>query len=626
MISNREDDHSRESATTRIEMLLPDQQKLLEPQTRNAQICVELKDVCYSVPQRKGKAKQILKNVYGCFRPGRLTVVIGQSGAGKTSLLKIIFGLHNYQVNGTVLVNGAVRGSKSLRKQACYIPQEFNMLPLLTTRETLYIAARLKLNDGHKSPSPHMIVRELAKSLGLTSCLDTMTEKLSGGERKRLSIGVEIVTKPSILLLDEPTSGLDSASSMQVITLLQNMAQSGCTVVCTVHQPSSQMISRFDDILVLNEGKSMYCGPQDCLLPTLSSAAYVCPQFYNIAEFVLEIITGQRGGDLEYLYKINFEKYIEWKSQKQCPANGEESATPMTEYYAEEQDDILTDHTRPLSIWQQQRILFYRAMLCIRRDNTMTKLRLAAHFVVALLLGAVFYDFGNDASKTQSNIACIFFFVLFLFFSNAMPAVQIFPVEAAVLLQEHANNWYRLSSYYIVKLLSDIPLQIVCPCVFILAAYYLTGQPMECERILKTCLIGVLITILGQSVGMITGTAFNTHIGTFLIPACSIPFLLFAGFFLKLGEIPFYMQPLSIISFYRYAFEGMMQAIYGGDREKLICLETYCQLRLPVRILTTMDMPSMTFQMIVLALATWIVIIYGLTYAILRWKIYTVKT
>lgn len=566
----------------------------------------------------QGKRKEILQNATGYFEPRKLTAVIGPSGAGKSTLLRVISGLGSSNVKGSLRINGCDEFDKNtFRKRICYIPQELALLPLLTTKETLYYAARLKLGQGHLMITPRFIVEEVAESLGLMSCLNTIVKKLSGGEKKRLSIGIEIVTKPSVLLLDEPTSGLDSASSNQVINLLHSISRSGCTVVCAVHQPSSQMISQFDTVIVVNQGSTLYCGPQDEVLNTFQEAGYVCPNFYNIAEFVLEVVTNQRGGDLNNLAKINSVNYIKWKTQNEIYKNSIEDTTSMN-LKRLEADDV----SHKLSIWQQQKILLFRCLICIMRDNTMTKLRLAAHVVVALLLGTIFYNFGDDASKVTSNISCIFFFLLFLFFANSMPVVQIFPVEASVFFREYQNNWYKLLPYYSSKILSDLPMQLLCPSCFFIIAYYMTGQPMECNRFTQAWLVCVLLTILGQSVGIAVGAAFDTQLGTFLIPALSIPMFLFAGFFLKLKEISTYYQPLCMISFFRYAFEGFIQAIYGSNRKPFYCSEIYCYWHSPKQVLSMMDMPSVKFEYILTILIAWIFSLHVIIYSALRWKLH----
>ncbi|XP_011499596.1 PREDICTED: ATP-binding cassette sub-family G member 4-like [Ceratosolen solmsi marchali] len=587
------------------------------------QVDVQFSDICISVPQKKGKCKEILCGVTGEFRSGRLTAILGPSGAGKTTLLDILASrgarssrkkvqLGGLRLNG---VSCCERPEILRRLSVCYIPQEFALMPFLTTRETIHVAATLKLPGKSYDPGTRkFVMNDVATRLGLQDCMDTLTSNLSGGEKKRLSIAVEMITSPSVMLLDEPTSGLDSASSNQVIGLLGSMARTGCTVVCAVHQPSSHITCRFDDILVLSQGRSRYCGPRDSLLDHFKNAGYACPPFYNLAEFVLEVVTGQRGGNYELL----------------CSKDSMDEANVSAKYLSRSSTssfhgDSGASKRYAVSHWTQQKILLRRAFLCISRDNTMTNLRLSAHFVVAILLGIVFYKFGHDASTVYSNVACLFFFAVFLFFANSMPSVQMFPPEATVFLRENTNNWYSLEAYYITKVLADLPIQIACPTGFLAIAYYMTGQPLELMRFAQVWLICTLFTIMAQSFGIVTGAAFNTHIGMFLVPAFNIPMFLFAGFFLKLKEIPFFLQFLSFISYFRYAFEGIMQAVYV-NREKIPCHTDFCPLRLPSRILEEFNMPSVPFATTVFALVSWIVILHSLIYGVLRWKLYVFRT
>ncbi|XP_012063520.1 PREDICTED: ATP-binding cassette sub-family G member 1-like [Atta cephalotes] len=568
--------------------------------------------------------KKILHNLTGHFEPGKVTVILGPSGAGKTTLLKII-AKRLINVKGTITINGVEQNKRMFCKKVCYVPQQFDLLPFLTIRETLYIAARLKLNVDQNEHAIHLVVNDIVKSLNLSYCLNTLANKLSGGERKRLSIGVEMITKPSVLLLDEPTSGLDSVASNQLINMLHNMASANCTVVCVIHQPSSQMISLFDNIMVLNQGRCMYCGPKSEILNTYSIAGFTCPSFYNIAEFVLEVITEQRGGDLENLYKICRDEYEKIRLHNKHNENELDSLIDSKQKC--KTHDINTSINRIVlkkSTWQQQRILFLRALICMRRDILLTQLRLATHIIVGLLLGTIFYNFGGNAENVGSNIACLFFFLLFLFFASAMPAVQMFPTEAAVFLQEHLNNWYSLKAYYSVKVLTDFPIQILCVSPFLFISYYMTGQPMEYDRFLQTWSVCLLITIIGQTFGILTGTAFGTELGIFLIPASSISLLLFSGFFLKLNEMSIYLQPLSFVSFFRYAFEGIMQAVYL-DRPNLVCSEIYCYLRSPNKILSMMGMPVMPFYILLIVLCCWVLFLHVIIYTVFYWKIYHAK-
>ncbi|XP_001602459.1 ATP-binding cassette sub-family G member 1 [Nasonia vitripennis] len=583
------------------------------------QVDVQFADVHYSVPHRKEKWKKILHGVTGEFRAGRLTAILGPSGAGKTSLLNLLASRgsnwsQRRAVRGSLTINGVscCEHPELFRKlKVCYIPQEFALMPLLTCRETIYIAARLKLKvKGHDENSRNHVIQDVADRLGLLNCMDTLTSKLSGGEKKRLSIAVEMITSPSVMLLDEPTSGLDSTSSNQVINLLCSMAHTGCTVVCAVHQPSSQITCRFDDLLIMSQGRSRYCGSRERILEHFKDAGYACPPFYNLAEFVLEVVTGQRGGNYERMCsKDSMDETSQVDSNKYTTCSTPSQWNSSVRRYA-------------VSYWEQMKVLLRRAFICILRDNTLTTLRLLAHVIVAVLLGVVFYNFGQDASRVQSNIACLFFFVIFLFFANSMPSVQMFPTEATVFLRENTNNWYSLESYYITKVLSDLPLQIICPTVFLAIGYYITGQPLEISRFFQAWLICTLFTMLAQSFGIVTGAAFDTHAGMFLVPAFNIPMFLFAGFFLKLNEIPFYLNFFSTISYFRYAFEGMMQAVYLNRPKIEFCPIEYCHLRLSKQILGELGMPSVAYSTTAFALFAWILGLHTLTYIVLRCRLY----
>ncbi|XP_011690607.1 PREDICTED: ATP-binding cassette sub-family G member 4-like [Wasmannia auropunctata] len=467
-----------------------------------------------------------------------------------------------------------------------------------------------------------LMINDIAKSLNLSNCLDTLASKLSGGERKRLSIGVEMIAKPSVFLLDEPTSGLDSVTSNQLINLLHDMARTNCTVVCAIHQPSRKMISLFDDIMVLNRGRCMYCGPKSEILKTYNIAGFTCPNFCNIAEFVLEVITGQMNGDLENLHKICRNEYEKFRSRNEHNKEELDSLTNFKQKCKTDNKDIsINSIIQKKSTWEEQKILFLRTLICIKRDNMLTKLRFAIHVVIGLVLGIIFYDFGDKAERVTSNISCLFIILMVTFFLNSVLTVLTIPTEAAVFLQEHLNDWYSLRSYYSVKVLTDLPMQILCTSFFVLILYYMTGQPMEYDRILKVWSVCLLTMIIGLTFGIFLGAAFGAEIGVFIIPVTNIAFVLFAGFFLKTDEIPIYLQPLSTVNFFRYAFEGVMQAVYL-DRPDLSCLKINCYWNSPKEILSMMDMPTVPFYVILIILGSSLLCLHIITYALFRWKIY----
>lgn len=145
--------------------------------------------------------------------------------------------------------------------------------------------------------------------VNLTKCSNTMVYSLSGGERKRLTIAVELVTNPPIMFFDEPTSGLDSVASLQIITYLRRLAQDGRIIYCVMHQPSSKLLQLFDDILVMADGKILYCGALTNMVNYFESEGFHFPEFYNPADFVLEVANRDYSTDLSSLISRNTETY-----------------------------------------------------------------------------------------------------------------------------------------------------------------------------------------------------------------------------------------------------------------------------------------------------------------------------
>lgn len=179
-------------------------------------------------------------------------------------------------------------------KQIGYVMQEDALLATLTPRECFKFACNLRLNVSEEEK--HRIVEDLIIELGLASCADvkvgnTFIKGISGGERKRTSIGVELITNPSVIYLDEPTTGLDSTTAYQVILLLKTLAKQGKTVISTIHQPSSELFLEFDRLMLLVDGRCIYQGEAQASYGHFEAQGYVCPQLMNASEFYLDMMS-----------------------------------------------------------------------------------------------------------------------------------------------------------------------------------------------------------------------------------------------------------------------------------------------------------------------------------------------
>ncbi|XP_063360462.1 ATP-binding cassette sub-family G member 1-like isoform X3 [Cydia amplana] len=555
----------------------------------------------------------ILRGACGALRPGRLTFILGPSGAGKTTLLKILAKRKKAGVEG--LLYGTDRNTVLVAQQA-------SLIDTLTGKETLIFAASLKLPNATPRERENAI-ESVSSQLGMEGVLDTKAGQMSGGERKRLTIACELLTNPLIMLLDEPTSGLDSVSSMSVARALRDVASNGRIVACVIHQPSSNLFTSADDVILMAEGRTIYAGEIQDIPDTLAKAGYRCPQYYNMADYLLEIASGEHIGNLSYIEQEAKSYTVEMKKiAKNTVLNGNGKGG----FYATEDEALLSaSPAQPArltaGLWRQLCALLWRCSIGAMRDVHLTQIRLVCHLLVALLLGALYSGAGAAADRIVTNTACLFFFLLFLFFSNAMPTVNTFPAEATVILQEHLNKWYSLTAYCMSKIIIDLPVQLLCATLFLFPAWYLTSQPMEYHRLGLAWAICVLITILAQTFGLVVGTACDVKLGMFVVPAANIPMLMFSEFFIPYHEMPPYLQPFANISYFRYAFDAFVQAAYGFEREQLPCNKIFCLFRTPKEYLVYLGL-NRPFIYDIYALFIWIVLLQILFVCVLKYRVY----
>lgn len=613
---------------------------------------IQFNDLSFSVSEgRKRGYKTILKCVNGKFKGGELTAIMGPSGAGKSTLMNILAGYRTSNLNGSVLINGKERSLRRFRKMSAYIMQDDCLQPHLTVKEALTVAANLKIGKDLTKNDKKVVIDEIMETLGLIDCKNTLTTSLSGGQRKRLSIALELVNNPPVMFFDEPTSGLDSSSCFQCLSLLKSLARGGRTVICTIHQPSARLFEMFDHLYMLAEGQCIYRGPVPGLVPFLSSMGLECPSYHNPADYVMEVACGEHGDYVQKLVvAVNTGKCNSFTLKtpesngngvsnvvsKDLKAVGTPNgvtahpatvpATCTTSLLDSAENLPISDSKAsfPTSSFLQFWILLKRTVLSILRDQTLTRMRLISHFIIGILLGLIYYNIGNDAAKVMSNTGCIFFMVMFTMFSAMMPTILTFPLEMSVFMREHLNYWYSVKSYYLAKTLADIPFQIILTVSFILGVYYLTSQPLEAVRFGMVLGIGTLTALVSQSFGLLIGAGFDIESGVFLGPITTIPMVLFSGFFAKLDDIPPYLSWLSYVTYVRYSFEGTMIAIYGLNRGKLTCNADYCHFKHPTTFLEEMSMKGdiNTYLIDVAALSGMFIIIRIFAYFLLRVKLF----
>ncbi|XP_050101000.1 ATP-binding cassette sub-family G member 4-like [Anopheles aquasalis] len=518
--------------------------------------------------------KDILSNISGRFRHGRMVALMGPSGAGKSSLLNVLSGAQMFGTLGTVTINGEPVEENDPR--SVYVEQECPLLVFLTVHETMQFAVNMKMPQTAPPSVKVAKTNEILQMVGLYESRATLVRNLSGGEQRRLAVAVELIQNPPIMLLDEPTSGLDSVSSAQVITHLKSLAMSGRTIVCTIHQPASSLFQLFDDVYLLRQGRCLYSGPVDHMLERFAQVGLTCPEYYNPADFALEAIASDHSVAHRTLCHMVDEE------MRQINAAAPSSPTTLSaQQHANRGGRVRRYQT---AFYYQLYTLIKRSVLASLRDEFFLQMRLGLHLALGLVFGVVHYDVGSDAMKVFANIGCFFQLFALVYFSNAVAVVN-YADEVSVTIKEIANNWYSRDAYYLAKLVHDLPLQLFCPSVLLLIVYYLTGQPFEWFRL--GMLVGVFAVggVIGQSLGLIGGICFNVKMQNFFVAnACIVP-LLFSGFFVDAKDMIPFLQPLSTVSFFRYQFQGALQALYGYGRDNIACSAVFCPFKKPSAVL-----------------------------------------
>ncbi|XP_017126245.1 ATP-binding cassette sub-family G member 1 [Drosophila gunungcola] len=672
--------------------IVPAQPKTLQHLPKRPAVDLAFHNLTYRVKEgNRSNAKTILKGVSGRLRSGELTAIMGPSGAGKSTLLNILSGYKTSSIEGSVTMNGAERNLSAFRKLSAYIMQDNQLHGNLTVQEAMTVATNLKLSKKFSKPEKHSMIDDILLTLSLSEHRYTMTRNLSGGQKKRLSIALELVSNPPIMFFDEPTSGLDSSTCFQCIHLLKMLAAGGRTVICTIHQPSARLFEMFDQLYTLADGQCVYQGSTKQLVPFLSTLNLECPSYHNPASYVIEVSCGEHGDHTRKLVdaidngkrdirssadyaglkarndlvkvqnlravldkndasNVSGSKYEDNLTLNNGLLNGmvndivkegnastalvttnekgdamidvEKSANCTTALLTEE---ITSPERYPTSQFHQFWVVLKRTLLFSYRDWTLMYLRLFAHLLVGFLIGALYYDIGNDGAKVLSNLGFLFFNMLFLMYTSMTITILSFPLEMPVLLKENFNRWYSLKSYYLAISVADLPFQAIFCVIYVSIVYYFTSQPWELFRFsmfLSACL---LISFVAQSVGLVVGAAMNVQNGVFLAPVMSVPFLLFSGFFVSFDAIPVYLRWITYLSYIRYGFEGTALATYGYGREKLRCFQTYCHFKSPTTTLEELDMVNANFTLDIVALIVIFVVLRISAYLFLRWKLKTVR-
>eukprot|EP01018_Ginkgo_biloba_P029024 Gb_18403 [translate_table: standard] len=396
-------------------------------------------DLSVTITNVKGESQKVLRGLTGYAEPGHIMAVMGPSGSGKSTLIDALAGrlAKNAVLTGKVLVNGRKR--RLTYGSAAYVTQDDTLLGTLTVRESIYYSANLRLADSMSREEKQAIVDSTILEMGLQDCADRPIGNwhlrgVSGGEKRRVSIALEILMRPRLLFLDEPTSGLDSAAAFFVVETLRNLARDGRTVIASIHQPSSEVFALFDYLYLLSGGQTVYFGEArsahepdrlDLANEFFAQAGFPCPSRRNPSDHFLRCINSDfdrvketlRGSFrlTEVLNEVEVRDPLLKMSSSQAIAILTDSyqsseyamiAAARVQEISRIKGTVIESSGSQASFWMQCITLTRRSFVNMSRDMGYYWLRVIIYTLVALCVGTIYFDVGTGYTAILARGSC----------------------------------------------------------------------------------------------------------------------------------------------------------------------------------------------------------------------------
>ncbi|XP_025981719.1 ABC transporter G family member 22-like isoform X3 [Glycine soja] len=531
--------------------------------------------------------KDILNGITGSVNPGEVLALMGPSGSGKTTLLNLLGGRLSHPISGGSITYNDQPYSKFLKSRIGFVTQDDVLFPHLTVKETLTYAARLRLPKTYTKEQKEKRALDVIYELGLERCQDTMiggsfVRGVSGGERKRVCIGNEIIINPSLLFLDEPTSGLDSTTALRIVQMLQDIAEAGKTVVTTIHQPSSRLFHKFDKLILLGKGSLLYFGKASEAMTYFQSIGCSPLISMNPAEFLLDLANGNIN---DVSLPSELEDKVQMGNAEAETLNGKPSPAVVHEYLVEAYETRVAETEKkrlmvPIPIdealktkvcshkrqwgasWDEQySILFWRGIK-ERRHDYFSWLRITQVLSTAVILGLLWWQSDTKNPKDlQDQAGLLFFIAVFWGFFPVFTAIFTFPQERAMLSKERAADMYRLSAYFLARTTSDLPLDLILPVLFLLVVYFMAGLRLSVAPFFLTILTVFLCIVAAQGLGLAIGaTLMDLKRATTLASVTVMTFMLAGGFFVQ--RVPIFFSWIRYMSFNYHTYKLLLKVQY----------------------------------------------------------------
>ncbi|EQC30807.1 hypothetical protein SDRG_11567 [Saprolegnia diclina VS20] len=514
------------------------------------------KDLSYSARSKKA----ILHDVSGRCGPGEFLAILGPSGSGKTTLLDLLADrISSGKTTGAIVLNGLPREPRSFRAVASYVAQDDTLLGSFTVLETLQFAARLSLPSTVSPAERDTRLQRVIDAMGLRSCVHTLVgdmfrKGLSGGQKRRLSIAIELLKQPRVLLLDEPTSGLDSATTLNVVQCIASLCRDDrCTVICTIHQPSARVFQLFDNVLLLAQGRAVYRGPPQAIVAHFRPLGYDCPEHTSPAEYYLRIVN------------TDFHSHADIDALADAVANTALHDQLLLEAAASAPWSVAPQRPSPLA---QIVVFLDRNLLNTLRNPGIFWVRLVMYSLLSAMAGTMYMHPTPGPAHDANLVALLFGVPAFCIFMS-VAALPFFLEQRAVFARERANWGVNVLSFVVANFVVALPalfMIALCSTSLVVPAAGLGGFGVYFGAF-------YLGLIVAESVVHVLGAAVGHAIGGIALGAGLFgQFMLCQGYLVARESIPIYWRWCHTLAFHSYVFQVLMHNEFAG-RSPAILIE-----------------------------------------------------
>ena len=543
-------------------------------------------------PQRRAPiTRNLLHGISGKAKDGEILAVMGPSGSGKSTLIDALAQrIDRSSLQGSITLNGQEVDPELLRNISAYVMQDDLLFPMLTVKETLMFAANVRLPASHGKEAKVERVNTMIQQLGLGKVADTIIgdeshRGVSGGERRRVSIGIDIVHGPLLLFLDEPTSGLDSSSAFMVVQTLKHIAEMGSIVIFSVHQPSDRILGLIDNLLILANGQMIYMGhPRELTAYfTAFNHGYPIPSSHgNAAEFaidLIQILSSMPEGIKPLLsrYQVTARYNNAYMVESSALQAKRHPATPTgvagaiaasiskgrlmaTSGYVEHCNDSATLVLKFANVRSEEiKFLTWRCIANIRRTPELFYTRLGTVTISGMLLATIFWQLDHTPKGLQERLGFFTFAMTFSYYS-CVDTLPIFLQERYIFIRETAHNAYRKSSYVLANAIIYIPFMGLLSFAFAVTTFWAVGLAGGFSGFCFFFLIMWASFWAGNSFATFLSAIIpNVILGYTIVVAVLAYFLLLSGFFRTRDRIPNYWIWFHYISLIKYPYEAVVR-------------------------------------------------------------------